>query len=440
MDNLPDKDIDFIFKEGSENYDFPFKESAWGNMDDLLDIELKKHRRKRWIFLLCFLIATTIGVGIMTYWNLTSTTATSNTAVEQTSVPLEKETVNVIDDTNKDQKNTNTNDITTSNKENLQTPNRTTAKERIIKEQPFSNDSKQQLVKPKKKNIPPVRNDKIAIDYTPTSSEITKIALPKNQSTESTAITPTSNRSLMSDKLTDTETPRTTFNVEPIFPISLQAITFDDKTDEIDVPTLKYKKPNNNTFKIGLVAGQEWSSVGLMSNTRKGYKLGLEFAYLFKNRFQVSTGFTISKKKYQTNGINYNARQDRWTDVTPQSVDGSCDLLEIPLDFTYYFKGYEASSFYITAGLNSYIMRKEWYDYAYEPGTPMDDLPTYWSGEMKNNHILSVTNFSVGYQQRLNDNMMIQLAPYVQIPLTGIGDGQVKLFTTGIQMKLYLGK
>jgi len=428
MDKFPDKDIDYIFREGSEKHDFPFKESAWDNMDALLDQEVKKRQWKRWLLLLLLFITIT-GGGVVGYWLLTPPNTTPDTFIKHTPVNTEKEKIDFAENTTATSDNRIV-DLTTRNeKSKLIDTNKN-----VFKAQ--QNKAKIKQVISKQSVSTPTNKDNTITNYNTTATALTTLDLA------TTKINPVKSTNTTSNKRpTNTEIQRTIFNLEPIATSSLQAFSVDDTFDDKTLPSLDLKELRQDNLKVGLVIGREWSSVGMMTDSKKGYRLGLELVYQFKNRFQISTGFIASKKKYETQGTNYNARVARWVDeAAPQTVQGSCDIFEIPLDFAYYFKGYEASSFFVNGGFNSYIMRKEWYDYEYESGTNMQGLPTYWTGNMKNNHVLSVTNFSIGYQQILNDKMTVQLAPYIQVPLTGIGDGQVKLYTTGLQMKMFFGK
>jgi len=48
MDNFNEDNLDALFQEGSERYDFPYREDAWASMDNMLDDQEKK-RKKRFL-------------------------------------------------------------------------------------------------------------------------------------------------------------------------------------------------------------------------------------------------------------------------------------------------------------------------------------------------------------------------------------------------------
>lgn len=444
MNDFPDKDLDSIFREGADNQDFPFKEDAWEKMDGMLDTEVQKHNKRRWAILI-FLLLSTTAIG----WYAYNATTTSKEEI----------------------KNTPRIDIATTNNNTIQKNVKETSTEISIDKEDLLNPENVNEIKDNTSNTHASKNElvgKSPDNFTTASNESNNtrtrnVIVPQNTELQittstyekATDYTPINisnelvdiNNTRTTDNITDkqianVDKTKTIFNTNLISNLRLSTIATEQLPINEDYPQLPDVNTKNNHLKVGLILGQEWSSVGMMNDSKKGYKLGLELAYQFGNRFQISTGITASKKKYETQGSNYQARVERWSDAeVPQTVQGTCDVLEIPFDFTYYFKGYESSSFFVNGGLNSYLMRKEWYDYEYGPDNTNPNLPAFWNTDnMKNSHFLSVTNFSIGYQRILNDNMTIQLAPYIQVPLTGIGDGQVKLYTTGLQMKMFFGR
>jgi len=435
MDNFPDKDIDF--QEGSKQHDFPFKEGAWDKMDVLLDKEVQKRRKKRWLILAFFSFAL-IGISIVVFkynQTLNPTPNTPSNKIEPTPSHIEMADLNnstiddkitITDNNNATPPTRNTDDLKTTTATDEIAPTNSKSlnlnKQIGTEQMAFSGASKQ-------------TNKHRAL------TENTIEQAPNGKATANTTPNTLSIQKTLSNIILETDDKqRSIIQTTSISSGQIQPL-IEKSGQELPLVEIDVKKPRQHQIKLGIVAGQEWSSVGMLTESKKGYKLGLELAYQFKNKFQLSTGFIVSKKKYETQATNYQAREARWVDDSaPQTVQGSCDIVEIPLDIAYYFKGYNQSSFFLNGGFNSYLMRKEWYDYEYEAGTDMQGLPTFWTGSMKNNHIFSVTNFSIGYQQVLNDKTTLQFAPYVQVPLTGIGDGQVKLFTTGLHMKLFFGK
>jgi len=51
----------------------------------------------------------------------------------------------------------------------------------------------------------------------------------------------------------------------------------------------------------------------------------------------------------------------------------------------------------------------------------------------RNIHPTGIARVSFGYQTIISPKIAFELSPYLQIPLTGIGEGKVDLYTAGLQ-------
>ena len=106
-------------------------------------------------------------------------------------------------------------------------------------------------------------------------------------------------------------------------------------------------------------------------------------------------------------------------------------MYEIPLNLYYSFKGIKNHNWFGGTGISSYLMKKETYDYVYK--TPTGQLYNYiHTVNNENKHILAVLILSGGYEYKLNNRFSLIAAPYIKLPLSGVGAGKVKLNSTGI--------
>jgi len=86
MDNLSKEDIDYIFKKGIGEHEFPFKESAWDNMENMLDDQDKKRALYKWSAL-GLLLLSGLFVGAYFYFNTDTqsiSTKTNNKIIAET--------------------------------------------------------------------------------------------------------------------------------------------------------------------------------------------------------------------------------------------------------------------------------------------------------------------------------------------------------------------
>jgi hypothetical protein len=59
-----------------------------------------------------------------------------------------------------------------------------------------------------------------------------------------------------------------------------------------------------------------------------------------------------------------------------------------------------------------------------------------WKYSSKENYFFSVVNISLGYEKLLSKSLSVQAEPYVKIPVKDIGEGDIKLFTAGLFLSL----
>jgi len=202
--------------------------------------------------------------------------------------------------------------------------------------------------------------------------------------------------------------------------------------------TSKPKAENKNSSKgiyAAIIGGPDLSTVAYQSTTQAGYSLGVLIGYQFNKRIAVETGLLWDKKYYYSNGAHF----DKDAAQFPSSWDvlylnGNCNMFEIPLNFRYNFATEVNHGFFAEAGLSSYLMKKEYYDYSYTSynSPPHSRDSTY---NKSSNYIFSVIQISAGYEHTIGRNTSIRIEPYLKIPLQGIGIGNMPITSAG----LYIG-
>ena len=102
---------------------------------------------------------------------------------------------------------------------------------------------------------------------------------------------------------------------------------------------------------------------------------------------------------------------------------------------SYNFTHSNEHSIFGTAGISSYFMKRETYNYIskFPSGQTTNKQVTY---NNKNKHYFSVLTLSGGYQRNLGKSVSIAAEPYVKIPVDGIGFGKMQLNSAGILFSL----
>ena len=138
------------------------------------------------------------------------------------------------------------------------------------------------------------------------------------------------------------------------------------------------------------------------------------------------------KKQYYSEGEYFNtSKTDIPGTVKIKDLEGNCNMFEIPVSFRYDFAFGRKGRFFSTAGLNSYIMKKENYDYTTEDYPGWSRKVTY---NNSSNNLFSILQLSGGYEYGLGKTIRMRVEPYLNIPLKGVGIGSMPLSSAGIHL------
>ncbi len=185
-------------------------------------------------------------------------------------------------------------------------------------------------------------------------------------------------------------------------------------------------------FALSVLAAPDLNGVGSFQQSKVGTNVGLLFSAVVSKKFTISTGVLYSVKPYLTNFADYHTSYS--FRISPVNVTADCRMLDIPLNLGYqvYNKGQNKLS--IGTGLSSYIMLHEKYTFNYNDAYAYG--PVSYTVPKSGKYVLGVLNLNASYERRLNSKVGVTVEPYMKLPLTNIGYGQVKLQTTGVAVGL----
>lgn len=190
-------------------------------------------------------------------------------------------------------------------------------------------------------------------------------------------------------------------------------------------------RTSRSGFSAGLAISPDFSSGGSLSNfSSTGYKIGITVSYRLSDRFSVSTGILQSDVRYAAQGKDYNPPSGYWNyGISADEVLAQCLLIDIPVRLEYKVKQWERSGIFISGGVSSYIMLNEQYRFSYD----RDDtgLAQEWNDNTGTGHWLSNAGFSAGYEFEVIPNWNLRIEPFLQIPISGVGWGDVNLYSAG---------
>ncbi len=186
---------------------------------------------------------------------------------------------------------------------------------------------------------------------------------------------------------------------------------------------------------LGITAGMDLSTVKFAYGSNIGYNIGLIGGYQFGKHWSAYTGIVYTKKNYKLNGSDYHPPKDYWTNmpgVVLQTVEGYCRMWELPVTARYTFNPSAKTAFFVGGGLSSYFMKKQEYEYTYKTGGWAAN--STWSDDANLNHIFSILDLSAGFQRQMGKHISLQAEPYAKIPLGGVGFGNIRLSSFGLNL------
>ncbi|WP_207422038.1 hypothetical protein [Desertivirga brevis] len=183
-------------------------------------------------------------------------------------------------------------------------------------------------------------------------------------------------------------------------------------------------------------AGPDFSSTRAIAGKRADLNVGLLINVNWRS-FTVSTGARYGVKKYDAEALDYALRNpSRASEI--YNIDASCNVLEIPVQLSVPISYWKNKNIAVIGGLSSYLMLKEKYLFEYTPESGVNDF--ILTKTNANQSYFGVAGLSARYTFKpTNQNIRFGLEPYVKLPLGGVGEGKVKLKSSGISLTMTYG-
>ncbi len=437
--------------EAANGSEYVFTDAAWEKMESLLD----KKKRRRIIFFWMWPLALSAFL-LGTYFlflqkpttiqrNNTTTTAkqnkpklnTGSTDTKTTTIPITLKSNKYIKDTkpnetvienNINDKNVD-GDASAKNTTDLKKSTSSITKQRINKPQintPYSNTLNEETA--------PSFTEKKYKTSSKTKAIISKALITNddegNKNIEVVKMTDTSNSDTIVEPSTKATAAKTIIKTN-----DYQKIKVKDTVEKIVVQNIatKQKKESNKktmqSFYVVAITGVEANTTDLFSftNTIVTPVLGLDIGFKLNDRWSLQTGFHTSAKKYIGGAKDYTPKAGSYlSTVKIIKVDANCRVYEIPLSVQYYWRQKKSLRFFSTAGISGYIMKSEDYDFDIETNNGFTSRALKFTG---NKHLFASVHISTGIEKQFGKKFYLQASPVVYIPLDGIGQGGVKLYT-----------
>ncbi|SOE22329.1 hypothetical protein SAMN06298216_2773 [Spirosomataceae bacterium TFI 002] len=204
-----------------------------------------------------------------------------------------------------------------------------------------------------------------------------------------------------------------------------------NRENKIIARETKEKKDHKIYFSVGI--SPDFSKVIENSFIKMGHNWSAQLEYHLNNRWSIHSGLIVSEKFYGTkvDGMHW---PDNWGAMPKEmmGMEGSCNVLDIPLNIRYNIKYDNKAKMYVMGGVSSFIMLDESYDYIYPSDFNMDGMKSNWESNKKGFLAAGMANFAIGYERKFGNIFSVQVEPFVKIPIRDFGFSQVKLASTGI--------
>ncbi|GEM_PF-429436 len=421
--------IERLFREKADEYDIEYNENDWLSLEERLDkadLQRKRRRRRRWLaaaVILAFALLTYITIDNQMQINRLNEKLSQYESAEQESPSQVQQ-----QDKQGQQKSP-------SSGTDRESPDKPSDIKQSVEQQATSNlaaadDTTSTSKDPKAEKTTPERQDQDLNNQTNRSP----IPLQSFAAADISA----------SGELqtTDLAGLRTT-KAGNVRPGASPATGIPHKTDTkaiaaaADTP----RRQSPSRFALGLVLGPDLSTTGSLSNFYEpGHEYGVTVEYNLGKNLGIATGLIRSRVLYSSRGSEYNPRTGYWSNnPVPREIIGDCVLLDIPVRLKYNFLNLGNSRFYATAGISSYIMLNEDYQYDYGSGGSygtQSNRPRGWSGKTRTKHWMSNANISVGYEYDILRSWSLRAEPYLKVPIKEVGWGNVELYSMGMTVSI----
>lgn len=198
-------------------------------------------------------------------------------------------------------------------------------------------------------------------------------------------------------------------------------------------PAPKEKIKVQKGLYAGIVVSPDISTVKGQRVNNLGYNAGLIAGYKISRHLAVETGVLLERKYYYSEGKYFSTKKiNPPADMKIINVDGWCKMIEIPLNVRYVFNIKQKSNWYVNAGVSSYIMSRESYDYKYERYNTVSTRN--WSYNNATRNWFSIIHVGVGYEHRLGGIGTLRVEPYLKLPAGGVGIGNLPLTSGGLNV------
>lgn len=429
--------VDDLYRRASEDPDIPFNEEAWNRMDQKLDYAERK--RRRGLFWLFFLVFASLSVGLL--WGIHGMGAfdqkvkkekytgpvAGNAKPGQQYKTKSKQDSRLNPSRPNQDKNSKSEVAVAKDQQQKGDVNQTGNQTTFLKTTPLFITSEQQGSRKDAKPLAGNRS-KIEAPVNPKKTRIVEdlaVGSPQKNANHETL------DSLLKDHQADFAFLHLEFlpGTRGLSPIQYENLPEVDQFIQIHPE----KKPvaKAKSWGIGLSAGPDLASVNGNGSTAYGLNAGLAFDYRIGKRWVFQGSGQYLLKNYIADQREYVAPKGFWpTRSYPKSTEGTCDMLQWSVDLRYNWLAKPKFQSFVSLGSSSWTILKEEYEFYYAKDYP--GLIYNWSSGQNKNYWFSMAQMGIGVEKTIRPGLSLQLNWFAQMPLRGVGNGKVEIYSSGL--------
>lgn len=266
----------------------------------------------------------------------------------------------------------------------------------------------------------------------------------KNYLQHSLSILPDKSGSLQQDSLKvlgslDQDSRRLTMLILEKLPASRVASVFHSPEIHAAVQVHSEKQKIINRSKdvgsLAMVVAPDLTSVRGAGESRISSNFGVLYTRPIGKRWSISAGLLYSQKRYTSPYSFYQPSNPITGAYLPTDVRAICQVISVPVTVNYTAWKKKGQLLQLNAGASSYFMLKEKYNMRYETG-----YEHVYEFKGENQHYLGIADLSITYLRKIHPNYHLGIRPFVQIPLQGIGYGNIPLQSQGVALIFGINK
>ena len=200
-------------------------------------------------------------------------------------------------------------------------------------------------------------------------------------------------------------------------------------------PTLQKipRKQKERGLYAGIVIGPDISTIKFQTVKNIGVSMGILTGYKINKKISIESGVLWDIKNYYSEGEYFNTKNIRMpANAKIKEITGTCNMIEVPLMVKYNFKSSGKTNLSASAGISSYFMQKESYDY--EMVRYGQQYPYSSTYKNSSTDLFAVANIALGYNREIKRGIILRVEPYIKIPVKGVGIGSLPIMSTGLHI------